>query len=39
VTIGWRGFAQLALVAVFVAAPAVVLGTFAARALRSRGGA
>jgi hypothetical protein len=35
-TIGWRGVAQLLLVAVFVAAPAVALGAFALRAARRR---
>ncbi len=34
-TIGWRGLAQLVLVAVFVIAPALVLALYGARALRN----
>ena len=36
VTLGWRGTSQVALVVAFVAAPALVLGCFAVRSLRSR---
>ncbi len=38
-TLGWRGAAQLVLVATFVAAPALVLGWFASRSARPRASA
>jgi hypothetical protein len=37
VTVGWRGWAQVVLLAVFVVGPALALGLFSARAMRGTG--